>query len=81
MKKAYLLDDDLILEGVVENRHFPFDNTNRPAFVPSNKRCGFTYQIVMPEDRGNCLFYSKEEIKSCGYGNLPIIGRDDTYGN
>lgn len=51
-RKAWLLDDGILLEGYVSKR----------KFVPNDKGCGFSYQEVKKKDIGDILFYDKEEV-------------------
>lgn len=48
-RKAYLLDDDILLEGYVCERKF---------YPNKGIQCGFSYQIIRKRDIGKILFYN-----------------------
>jgi len=48
-RKAYLLDDDILLEGYVSKRKF---------YPNRGIQCGFSYQIIRKKDIGKILFYN-----------------------
>lgn len=50
-KKAWLIDEDIILDGYVVKR----------KFIPNNKGCGFSYQKINKKDIGKILFYDKQD--------------------
>jgi hypothetical protein len=56
-RKAWLLDDDVLLTGY----------TAKHKFVPDNKGCGFSYQEIQKKDIGKILFYNKDEVIKMGY--------------
>lgn len=55
-RKAWLLDDGILLEGYTLKRRF----------IPSYKGCGFDYQEICSKDIGKILFYDKEEVIKTG---------------
>lgn len=55
-RKAWLLDDGILLEGY----------TSKRGFIPNNKGCGFSNQEIRKKDIGKILFYSKEEVIKTG---------------
>lgn len=60
-RKAWLVDDGILLKGYVINR----------KFYPYNGGCGFSYQEIRIKDIGKILFYNKEEAVS--KTRLPVI--------
>ena len=64
MKKAWYLDEDVLLVGTVEgNSFFPEDG---------GWYCGFSRQEFVPEDVGATVFFDfGEAIAACG--DLPVI--------
>lgn len=52
-RKAWLLNDDIILEGYTAKR----------KFFPKDFECGFSYQRVHKSDIGKILFYDREEAR------------------
>ena len=64
MKKAWYLDEDVLLVGAVEgNSFFPEDG---------GRYCGFYRQEFAPEDIGITVFFDLgEAIAACG--DLPVI--------
>lgn len=63
-RKAYLLDEDILIEGY----------TAKGKFYPNyGVQCGFSYQIIRKKDIGKEVFYSKEQIDAAGLSNLEIV--------
>ena len=56
-RKAYLVDDGVLLGGYVIKR----------KFYPNDGGCGFSYQVIHRKDIGKILFYDmKEAINKTG---------------
>jgi hypothetical protein len=70
MKKAYLLDDDVILRGVLFHRFWI------SLFIPESKECGFDHQRIWRADIGTKLFFSEGAIEKAGLGHLRITGEE-----
>lgn len=66
-KEAWLLDDDILLKGVVKRKKF------RHIFIPNTKDSGFSYQYVWRKDIGSILFYNDVHIAYSGYGHLEKV--------
>jgi len=49
-RKAWLVDDDVLLGGYVTKR----------KFYPNDGGCGFSYQKTHKKDIGKILFYDRE---------------------
>ena len=63
-RKAYLLDEDILIEGY----------TAKGKFYPNyGVQCGFSYQIIKRKDIGKEIFYSDEQIKKAGLGELEVV--------
>lgn len=62
-RKAYLLDDDILLEGYVAKRKF-YPNKGIP--------CGFSYQIIRKKDINKILFYSLADASKT-LGKISVV--------
>lgn len=77
--EAYLLDDGILLRGVVKmmrhrRRLLPGRSLMpRKTFVPNDRGCGFDAQIIFKGDEGKILFYSMSEIIKAGLSNLEVV--------
>ncbi len=67
LKKAYLLDDGILLKGMIKYRFF------KKVFIPQSNKCGFHYQQVWKRDIGKTLFFSEIDIKAAGLDQLRIV--------
>lgn len=66
-KEAWLLNDDILLKGVVKRKWF------RHIFIPNNFGCGFSYQYVHRRDIGKILFRNDIHIVYAGLGHVERI--------
>lgn len=66
--KAYLLDEDIFLKGIVKRKGL------HKMFIPNEGiDCGFSYQVVKKEDIGKILFYDINDVFMTGFLNPKII--------
>lgn len=56
-RKAWLLDDRILIEGY----------TTKRRFIPNNKGVGFSYEKIHVRDIGMILFYNKEQVEKMGF--------------
>ena len=66
---AWLVDDDVLLEGFVE----------RSVFTPNYKGCGFSHQKIYQRDIGRIIFFSIEEALKTGFPIIKESGTSTTF--
>lgn len=64
-RQAWLLDDGLLLAGYVAKH----------KFIPDDKRCGFSSQIIRKKDVGRIIFYDESKVKQLKHNFQPIDGQ------
>lgn len=69
-KEAWLLDDDILLKGVVKRKWFSH------IFIPNSFSCGFSYQYVHRKNIGKILFRNDFHIVYAGLGHLERVYGD-----
>lgn len=55
-RRAWLLDDGILLEGY----------TTKRWFFPNDFGCGFSCQKIRKKDIGSILFYNEDQVKKMG---------------
>lgn len=60
-RKAWLLDDGLLLTGYVAKREF----------IPNDKGCGFGGQMIRKKDIGRIVFFDEAQVLKLGFEIIP----------
>jgi hypothetical protein len=66
-EEAWLLDDDILLKGIVKRKWF------RHIFIPNSFGCGSSYQYIHRKDIGKILFRNDFHIVYAGLGRLERV--------
>jgi hypothetical protein len=67
-RRAFLLDEDVLLEGILEQRLF------QKRFIPDERiECGFSYEIIHRKDIGKKIFFSYYDIAKHGLSCFDIV--------